>query len=85
MGLPMIVNASIPGQEERNANFLLEHGAAMKAFDGPSLEYRVRYLMAHPDELEKMRTRARALGRPHAAAAVLATVLKQTGSVDACV
>jgi processive 1,2-diacylglycerol beta-glucosyltransferase len=85
MGLPMIVNASIPGQEERNANFLLEHGAAMKAFDGPSLEYRVRYLMAHPDELEKMRTRALALGRPHAAAAVLATVLQQTESVNACV
>jgi processive 1,2-diacylglycerol beta-glucosyltransferase len=84
MGLPMIVNASIPGQEERNANFLLEHGAALKAFDAASLEYRVRYLMAHPDALEKMRTRALALGRPHAAAAVLATVLKQPEPVDAC-
>ena len=76
MGLPMIVNASIPGQEERNANFLLEYGAAMKAFDAPSLEYRVRYLMAHPEELDRMRARARALGRPQAASAVLATILK---------
>ena len=84
MGLPMIVNASIPGQEERNANFLLEHGAALEAFDAASLEYRVRYLMAHPDALETMRTRARALGRPHAAAAVLAAVLKQLEPVDAC-
>jgi processive 1,2-diacylglycerol beta-glucosyltransferase len=85
LGLPMIVNASIPGQEERNANFLLEHGAAMKAFDAASLEYRVRYLMAHPDEVDRMRARARALGRPHAAAAVLAAVLKQSESIDAYV
>ncbi|WP_198120618.1 MGDG synthase family glycosyltransferase [Massilia rhizosphaerae] len=85
MGLPMIVNASIPGQEERNANFLLEYGAAMKAFDAPSLEYRVRYLMAHPDALETMRARARALGRPHAACAVLAAVLKQNEAIDASV
>jgi processive 1,2-diacylglycerol beta-glucosyltransferase len=89
MGLPMIVNASIPGQEERNANFLLEYGAAMKAFDAPSLEYRVRYLMAHPDALETMRVRARALGRPHAAAAVLAAVLaaapQQPEPIDALV
>jgi processive 1,2-diacylglycerol beta-glucosyltransferase len=85
LGLPMIVNASIPGQEERNANFLLEYGAAMKAFDAPSLEYRVRYLMAHPGELDKMRVRARALGRPHAAAAVLAAVLKESEPVDAYV
>lgn len=83
MGLPMIVNASIPGQEERNANFLLEYGAAMQAHDATSLEYRVRYLMAHPDELERMRARARALGRPHAAAAVLAAVLKQPEPADA--
>ena len=49
MGLPMIVNASIPGQEERNANFLLEYGAAMKAFDARSLEYGVRYVLALGD------------------------------------
>ena len=84
MGLPMIVNASIPGQEELNANFLLEHGAALEAFDAASLEYRVRYLMTHPDALEKMRTRAQALGRPHAAAAVLAAVLEQLEPLDAC-
>jgi processive 1,2-diacylglycerol beta-glucosyltransferase len=85
LGLSMIVNASIPGQEERNANFLLEHGAAMKAFDAPSLEYRVRYLMAHPAELATMRARALALGRPHAAAAVLTAILKQTEPIDAFV
>lgn len=79
MGLPMIVNAPIPGQEEHNANFLLEQGAALKAIDLPTLEYRIRYLLAHPARLAQMAGRARALGRPHAARQVLETVLCQCG------
>lgn len=74
MGVPMIVNAPIPGQEERNADFLLEQGVALKAFDAVTLEYRVRYLLEHPAKLADMRAKARALGRPDAAAAVLARV-----------
>lgn len=78
LGLPMIVHAAIPGQEDRNANFLLEHGAALKAFDLPALEYRVRYLLTHPAKLDEMRGRARALGRPDAAARVLEVILEKT-------
>ncbi|MBC8008016.1 MAG: galactosyldiacylglycerol synthase [Prolixibacteraceae bacterium] len=78
MGLPMIVNAPIPGQEESNANFLLEQGVALKAFDLATLEYRIRYLLAHPAKLEDMRVKAKALGRPHAACQVLDTVLGRT-------
>ena len=78
MGLPMIVNAPIPGQEERNADFLLEQGVALKAFDRVTLEYRVRYLLEHPAKLAEMRDKARALGRPGAARQVLARVLNMT-------
>ncbi len=78
MGLPMIVNAPIPGQEERNADFLLEQGVALKAFDRVTLEYRVRYLLEHPAKLADMRDKARALGRPDAARQVLARVLGKT-------
>ena len=76
-GLPMVAIAPIPGQEEHNANFLLERGAALKAFDLLTLEYRVRYLLAHPVRLAEMRANARALGRPAAASRVLATILRQ--------
>lgn len=79
MGLPMILNAPIPGQEEHNANFLLEQGAALKACDLSTLEYRIRYLMAHPARLAEMAGRARMLGRPHAARQVLETVLVRCG------
>lgn len=74
MGLPMIVNSPIPGQEERNADFLLEQGVALKAFDSVTLEYRVRHLLENPTKLADMRAKAKALGRPLAARAVLNTV-----------
>ena len=75
MGIPMIVNEPIPGQEERNADFLLEQGVALKAFDGPTLEYRVQLLLRDRPRLAGMAARARALGRPGAAGEVLAKVL----------
>lgn len=76
MSLPMIVNVPIPGQEERNADYLLEEGVALKAFDAVTLEYRVRYLLEHPEKLADMRAKAKALGRPLAAQQVLDTVWK---------
>jgi processive 1,2-diacylglycerol beta-glucosyltransferase len=76
MGLPMIVNTPIPGQEERNADFLLEQGVALKAIDAVTLDYRIGTLMTHPDKLADMATKARALGRPDAARTVLHTVLE---------
>jgi processive 1,2-diacylglycerol beta-glucosyltransferase len=76
MGLPMIVNSPMPGQEERNADFLLEQGVALKAFDDVSLEYRIQYLLDHPAKLADMRYKARALGHPDAALKVLQTVLQ---------
>lgn len=74
MGLPMIVNAPIPGQEERNADYLLEQGVALKAVDRVSLEFRVRHLIDHPAQLAAMRNRAGLLARPAAAGDVLRIV-----------
>lgn len=67
MGLPMIVNSPIPGQEDANANYLIEQGVAFKASDLATLEYRIRYLLSHPEKLHEMRQKAVALSRPDAA------------------
>lgn len=83
MGLPMIVNAPIPGQEERNADYLLEQGVALKAFDSVTLEYRIHLLLDRPEKLAAMRARARALGRPDAARVVLDTVLARRSGAHA--
>jgi processive 1,2-diacylglycerol beta-glucosyltransferase len=77
MGLPMVVYAPIPGQEERNADYVLEQGAALKAVDLISLEYRVLQLLAEPERLARMRDSARRLGRPQAAQNVLNIVKAQ--------
>lgn len=75
MGLPMIVNAPIPGQEERNADYLLEKGAAWKAIDAVALAWRIGELQDDPPRLAAMAANARAIGRPHAAREVIDTVL----------
>ena len=77
MGLPMIVIAPIPGQEEHNANFLLERGGALKAFDMATLKYRVGYLLSPDARLAAMRAKASALARPDAAHRVLAIALQR--------
>jgi processive 1,2-diacylglycerol beta-glucosyltransferase len=71
MGLPMIVISPIPGQEERNADFLLESGVALKAIDAAALEYKLRFLLERPEQLAAMRERMRAQAKPDAAARVL--------------
>ena len=75
VGLPMIVISPIPGQEERNADFLLENGAALKATGAASLAYRVGMLLHEPDRLRTLRDNALRLGKPDAARTVLDLVL----------
>ncbi len=77
MGLPMIVVAPIPGQEERNADFLLEAGVAVKAQDATVLEYKLSQLLQDAPRRAAMRERMRAIARPDAAARVLALVARQ--------
>jgi len=76
LGRPMIVHAPIPGQEERNCDYLLEQGAALKAIDADALAWRVRELLDHPERVAAMASRAQAIGRPHAARDVLRVALR---------
>jgi processive 1,2-diacylglycerol beta-glucosyltransferase len=76
VGLPMVVFPPIPGQEERNADFLLEHGAALKAHDEAGLEFRIKSLLRDPLKLNTMRRNALALAKPNAAEDVLNIVLQ---------
>ncbi len=75
LGLPMILTSPIPGQEERNADYLLEEGAALKAIDVLALRLRAGALLGDPARLARMAVRARAIGRPYAARDVLDLVL----------
>ena len=67
MGKPTLVLASIPGQEERNADALLEAGAGFKAPTPEEVRWRVARLLDDADRRKAVERNARALGRPHAA------------------
>jgi len=75
MGIPMVIISPIPGQEERNADFLLEAGVALKANSLAHLVYKVRKLLAAPAALRRMRRAALKAGKPDAATAILRVAL----------
>jgi processive 1,2-diacylglycerol beta-glucosyltransferase len=79
-GLPFLVVNPIRGQEERNADHLLEEGAAIRCNNFPVLAYKVDRLLGDPKRLTRMRANARRLSRPQAALDIVRTLL-QPGSV----
>ena len=76
MGLPMVIVKPIPGQEERNSDFLLESGAAVRANSAAHLVYKVQKLLSDEKLLARMRTATRRIARPRAAYDIAAEVMK---------
>ncbi|CAG1000590.1 processive 1,2-diacylglycerol beta-glucosyltransferase [Planctomycetaceae bacterium] len=75
MGLPMLVPNPIPGQEERNADFLAESGAAFKARGLGSFRYKLRRLLSEPELRAQMAQNAKRLGKPGAARSIIEAML----------
>jgi processive 1,2-diacylglycerol beta-glucosyltransferase len=78
-GLALVIVHPIPGQEERNADHLLEAGAAIRCNNLPALAWKIDRLLDDPARLAAMRANARRLARPHAAREI-AAVLVDPGS-----
>lgn len=74
-GLPMVVLDPVGGQEERNAEFLLENGAAIACSESTLLSYKVGKLLQDRDRLKQMSENAKRLGRPYAARDIASFVL----------
>lgn len=72
-GTPLLLYSPLPGQEEENAAYLVRQGAAVRA-DSAGLGRIVARMLAKPELLAGMRSRAAALGRPQAAAEIAAVV-----------
>jgi processive 1,2-diacylglycerol beta-glucosyltransferase len=66
-GLAFVIVNPIRGQEERNADHLLEEGAAIRCNNLPILAYKVDSLLDDPSKLTVMQANARRFGRPNAA------------------
>ena len=75
-GLPMVIVNPIPGQEERNADHLLEESVAIRCNNLPALAWKLDRLLGEPTRLAMMRDQVRQLARPHAAREVVAGLLR---------
>jgi processive 1,2-diacylglycerol beta-glucosyltransferase len=74
-GLVMVIVNPIPGQEERNADHLLEEGAALRSNNLPTLAYKVQRLLDDPARFEAMKSNVRRLARPDAARDIVRKLL----------
>jgi processive 1,2-diacylglycerol beta-glucosyltransferase len=74
-GLAFVVVDPIPGQEQRNADHLLEEGVAIKCNNWPVLAYKIDLLLGDPQRLARMQLKARKLARPSAACDIVKKLL----------
>ncbi len=73
--LPMVIRDPIPGQEERNSDFVLEAGAGVRAHGPGSLRFKLKSLLSDAARLARMKETARAVGKPRAAEEILSFML----------
>jgi len=81
-GLGWVVVNPIPGQEEKNAIYLLEHGAGVWCDNLHTLAFKVRSVLEDPGRLEVIRQNALRLGRPDAGAIIAAFLASAVPAVS---
>ncbi len=76
-GKPMLILDPIPGQEQRNCEYLLEAGAAARLFDIEDAGYKIKSLLSDKGRLARMGRSASSIGHPAAAMAIATDILKR--------
>ncbi|TDM08898.1 MAG: hypothetical protein C4K60_05900 [Ideonella sp. MAG2] len=74
-GKPMVLMAPIPGQEQRNCEFLLEEGAAVRLYDEADTAWYLQTLLDDKAKVQRMTANALRIARPQAAADIAQTLL----------
>jgi processive 1,2-diacylglycerol beta-glucosyltransferase len=82
-GLGWVVVQPIPGQEEKNATYLLEQGVGIWCANLHTLAFKVRSVLEEPGRLAAMQANARRIARPHAAETVARWVVDAISPVPA--
>ncbi|MHA0038411.1 MGDG synthase family glycosyltransferase [Deinococcus sp. PESE-13] len=78
LGVPLVIYAPIPGQEEHNADFLERHGAGLWARERKDVRPLVLRAL-DPAEHARLSAGARAVGIPDAADRVAGAILRRLG------
>ena len=79
-GKPAILIDPIPGQEQRNCEYMLEAGTALRLYDVHDAPYKVELLLADQTRLDDMRRRAEQTGKPNAARDIVQDILRRTAA-----
>ena len=74
-GLPMVIVDPIPGQEERNSQFLVKEGIALRVDDKRHIGSSIDQLLSDPKRLASMRQAALLNGKPMAAENIAKLIL----------
>ena len=74
-GLPMALVEPIPGPEVRNADHLLEAGAAIRCNNLPAAAWKIAMLLDQPERLAGMKRAASEMARPEAASRIVEDAL----------
>jgi processive 1,2-diacylglycerol beta-glucosyltransferase len=72
--LPMLIVDPIPGQESRNSDMIIEHGAGWKAINIANLSYKLRQILELPSMLKNARVSTQYIAKPNAATTVLTDI-----------
>lgn len=81
MGKPIISINPIPGNEERNSDYLIENGAGLKVYDLTGLLYRINKLKEDSSLLERMRNQALSISKPDSAYEILNSLIKMDNNL----
>jgi processive 1,2-diacylglycerol beta-glucosyltransferase len=76
--LPQLLLEPIPGQEEANARYAIEHGAALPLIDKKGMyAQNLAEILRNPSKLKEMSDAAAKAARPRAAAEIAETILSR--------
>lgn len=81
-GLPMLAFDPLPGNERRTCRWIEKWGAGLWVKRAEDLAPTIERLLAHRDELDDLRGRARALSRPSAACDAAGAILQRWAISD---
>jgi processive 1,2-diacylglycerol beta-glucosyltransferase len=76
-GRPLVITDPIPGQEQRNGEWLLEKGAAVRLMEPGDAPDKIAGLLADPVWMEALRQAALRAAHPEAAAVIAGLVMKR--------
>lgn len=79
VGTPMVITDPIPGQEQRNSDFLLDRGAVKALFDYRLAAEKGRWLLSSKEEAARMKSAALRIAKPFAGRDIARKVLELKG------